>query len=133
MTEATGEFTVGGGAGEDALGESGGIPVTHAFGDQRFSGAIDADGHIDWLMCYRPNRTAEFVGMQRIDGTLDGRTGSLVLRSIGSHDGRASHGTWTVVEGSGTGQLEGIRGEGDWTAGPGPNGAYRLRYRLGDD
>lgn len=131
MTEASGEFTVAGGAGEETLANADRVRVTHAFGDQRFSGALDGTGHIDWLMCYRADRTAEFVGIQRIEATLEGRTGAFALRSVGSHDGRASRGTWTIVEASGSGGLEGISGEGDWTAGPGPTGSYRLRYEIG--
>lgn len=131
VAEVTGTFTVGGRAGEESLSESGGVRLTHAFGDQEFEGGIVGVGHVDWLMCYRSNRTAEFVGLQRIDATLDGRTGGFVLRSIGAHDGAASKGSWSIVGGSGSDGLEGIVGEGDWTAGPGPNGTYRLRYSLG--
>jgi hypothetical protein len=129
MPEAIGEFQVRGG-GEEPLREAGALRVTHANGEQAFSGAIEADGHIDWLMCYRADRTATFVGVQVIDGSIDGRRGTVLLTSIGDHDGRASSGTWTVVEGSGSGGLDGISGEGDWTAGPGPNGSYRLRYEI---
>jgi uncharacterized protein DUF3224 len=130
MPEAVGEFQVRGG-GEDPLREAGDVRVAHAHGEQAFSGAIDADGHIDWLMCYRADRTATFVGIQVLDGSIDGRRGTFLLTSIGDHDGKASTGRWEVVAGSGSGALAGIAGEGDWTAGPGPTGSYRLRYELG--
>ena len=131
MPEVSGEFSVTAMAGEEPLGEVGAVRVTHVSGDQAFSGGIDGAGHVDWLMCYRSDRTAELVGLQRIDGTIDGRRGTLVLTSTGSHDGKTSAGHWTIVSGSGGGDLHGISGEGDWSAGPGPQATFRLRYRLG--
>lgn len=129
MPEAVGEFEVRRG-GEEPIRETGSNRITHAHGDQAFGGAIAANGHVDWLMCYRADRTASFVGVQVIDGSIDGRRGTFLLTSIGDHDGKASRGRWEVVGGSGSGELDGISGEGDWTAGPGPTGSYRLRYEL---
>jgi Protein of unknown function (DUF3224) len=131
MPDVTGEFTVTAMVGEDQLADTGAVRLTHAAGDQRFDGAIEGDGHVDWLMCYRTDKTADLVGLQRVDGTLDGRSGSFVLTSTGSHDGRESSGTWSIVEGSGTAELEGIRGAGTWHAGPGPQATWRLSYELG--
>jgi Protein of unknown function (DUF3224) len=131
MAEVSGEFTVTGMGGEDRLGEAGSMRLTRASGEQSFSGGIDGTGHVDWLFCFRPDRTAELVGLQRIDGTLDGRHGTVVLTATGAHNGTTSAGRWTIVEGSGSGDLEGIVGEGEWSAGPGPQARFRLRYELG--
>jgi hypothetical protein len=130
MSDAVGEFEVRGG-GEDPVREVGDLRVTHAHGDQSFRGAIEAEGRVDWLMCYRADRTATFVGVQSIEGALDGRRGSFVLTSVGDHDGRESRGRWEIVEGSGTHELAGISGSGSWHAGPGPQGTYRLSYEIG--
>jgi hypothetical protein len=130
MAEVTGEFTLTGMGGEDELGETPALRITHASGEQTFSGGIEGSGHVDWLLGYRADRTAALVGLQRIDGSLDGARGSLVLASVGSHDGTTSRGHWTIVGGSGTGDLRGISGDGDWSAGPGPKATFRLRYEL---
>ena len=129
MSETTGTFkvTIGG---EDPYRDGDAVKLTRAYGSQEFSGGIEGTGHIEWLMCYRKDRTAAFVGMQEIEGTLDGRRGAFVLSSAGSHDGQRSEGRWEVVSGSGQGDLVGITGTGSFTAGPGPQATFKLSYDL---
>jgi hypothetical protein len=130
MTTVRGSFEVTGGD-ENPIEElEGGLRLTHASGTQRFTGGIDGVGSVDWLMTYRSDRTATFVGMQRISGSVDGRRGSLVIAAHGDHDGTASRITWTVVDGSGTGELAGIRGSGQMHAPGGRTGSYELDFEL---
>jgi hypothetical protein len=128
MSRATGTFTVTGGS-ENPIHEAPGeVRLTRVSGTQRFEGDIVGDGSVDWVFCYRPDRTATFVGFQRIEGSIAGRTGSLVLESTGDHDGRSSRGLWRVVSGSGTGELAGIRGAGSFHAPGGPEASYELAF-----
>ena len=130
MASASGTFEVTLG-GEDTLHEiEGGPRLAHATGTQRFTGDLQADGAVDWLMCYLPDRSATFVGLQRIDGSIDGRSGTFVMHADGSHDGTGSDGTWTVVPGSGTGGLVGIAGEESFNAAGGPTVTYVLEFRF---
>jgi Protein of unknown function (DUF3224) len=130
MTNASGRFEVLGG-GDDPLDElDGGIKLTHASGAQRFDGDIDGDGSVHWLMLYRPDKTAHMVGLQRITGSVGGRTGSFVIAAEGDHDGTSSRIAWTVVADSGTGGLAGISGTGQMTAPGGRTGTYELDYTL---
>jgi len=130
MATATGRFTVLGGNEESIAEVPDGIRVTRVSGRQRFAGSIEGEGFVDWIFCYLPDRTARFAGLQRIVGGIDNRSGSLVLQSTGSHDGRQSRGTWRIVPGSGTGELAGIDGEGSFDAPGGPEVDYTLDYRL---
>jgi len=117
--------------GEEAYRESPGVPrLTHAKGTQRFGGGIEGNGAVDWLICYRPDKTARFVGLQRIDGRIGDRTGSFVLEATSTHDGKASTGRWEVIAGSGTGDLVGITGHGGFEAPGGPKVQYHLEYEL---
>jgi hypothetical protein len=94
-----------------------GRKLTQASVKQSFSGDIEGEGSVEWLMCYRPDQTAEFVGLQRIDGRLGGRSGSFVLlQTDGSFDGTEAKGQLSVVPGSGTGELSGLRGQGRFSA-----------------
>lgn len=129
MLKATGEFRITGGR-EETYSDRNPGRLTRAGGTQAFSGGIDGVGRIEWLMCYRPDRTADFVGLQEVDGALDGRHGTFVLTSVGSHDGVLSRGTWTVVAGTGKGELSGIVGNGRWKAGPGPQATFELTYEF---
>ena len=130
MPNASGTFEVTPGI-EEALHEiDDGPKLTHATGTQRFTGDLQADGAVDWLMCYLPDRSATFVGLQRIDGSLGGRTGTFVMTSVGRHDGTGSTASWTIVAGSGTDELSGISGEGSFHAAGGRTVSYVLEYRF---
>ena len=65
-------------------------------------------------MCYREDKTADFVGLQRFVGRLGGRSGSFVMHTHGSFDGTEAKGSLAVVERSGTEELAGITGSGCW-------------------
>ena len=130
MTKARGEFTVDSGGEEPYEALDGGVRLTHAHGTQSFSGDIQADGAVHWLMLYRPNKTAQFVGLQRISGSIGGRQGTVVLAAEGSHDGKGSTISLEVVPGSGSGDLEGISGHGTLTNPGGKTGTYELEYSF---
>lgn len=130
MTMATGAFEVTGGT-EDPFDElDGGIKWTHASGSQTFTGDIAGDGAVHWLMLYRADKTADFVGLQRITGSIGGRHGSFVAAAEGDHDGTGSTITFRIIAGSGTGELVGIAGRGSLIAKGGPKGTYELEYSF---
>jgi hypothetical protein len=131
MTQATGTFEVTGGTEDPFDVLDGGIKLTHASGTQTFSGDISGDGAVHWLMLYRADKSAHFVGLQRITGSVGGRQGVFVLAAEGDHDAGSSRIRWTVIEGSGTGGLAGISGSGSMVAPGGVKGSYELQYEFG--
>lgn len=134
MAKATGTFTVTGGSEQTVREAPGEVRLTRVSGAQRFAGSIVGEGSVEWVFCYRPDRSAVFTGLQRIEGSIDGLSGSLILESSGEHDGKRSKGRWRVVAGSGTGELAGIAGEGSFEAPGGPEATYELEYgRAGDE
>jgi hypothetical protein len=129
VKKATEQFRITGGH-EETYSDRHPGRLTRAGGTQQFRGGIEGTGRIEWLMCYRADRTAEYVGIKEIDATIDGLRGEFVMTSVGSHDGVRSHGTWTVVPRSGKGDLSGIVGNGSWRAGPGPQATFELSYDI---
>jgi hypothetical protein len=107
-----------------------GSKLTRASVTQSFSGDIEGEGSVEWLLCYRADHTADFVGMQRVTGRIGKRTGSVVLRTIGTFDGTEARGDWVVVPGSGTEGLSGLRGRGGFTAPRGREPSITLDYEL---
>ena len=106
-----------------------GRKLTHASVKQAFAGDFEGEGAVEWLMCYRPDQTADFVGLQRIVGQLEGRSGSFVLvQTEGTFDGKVAKGRLSVVPGSGTGELEGLRGTGGFSAPHGGEPSISLDY-----
>lgn len=98
--------------------------------EQTLSGEIEGQGLAQWLMCYRPDQTADFVGMQRISGRVGDREGSFVLTSNGAFDGKVAAGDMVVVEGSGDGDLAGITGSGSFSAPHGSEATIELDYQV---
>jgi hypothetical protein len=129
VNRVIGQFRITGGH-EEVYSDRDPGRLTRSGGRQEFSGGIEGTGRIEWLMCYRADKTAEFVGIQEIDAIIDGRKGEIVLTSVGSHDGIRSRGSWTIVPRSGKGDLSGIVGNGTWVAGPGPQATFELSYEL---
>jgi hypothetical protein len=111
----------------------GGRKLTQASVKQAFTGDVEGQGSVEWLMCYRPDETADFVGLQRIVGQLGGRSGSFVLlQTDGTFDGTEAIARVSVVRGSGTGDLTGLSGIGEFSAPRGGEPTIRLDYELAD-
>ncbi len=93
-----------------------------------YEGDIVGESLGETLMFYPSEKTASFVGIERITGTIGGRTGSFVLQSSGTYDGTTARNNCTILPDSGTGELRGIRGEAKMEAGHGPGGTLTLDY-----
>ena len=105
--------------------------LTRASVAQAFSGDLEGEGSVEWLMCYREDKTADFVGLQRFVGRLGSRSGSFVMTTQGTFDGEKATGALAVVDGSGTDQLSGITGGGAFVAPHGSTPSLDLDYDLG--
>ena len=88
---------------------------------EEFSGDIAGSGTVRFLQASRADGSASFCGIERVDGTLEGRAGSFLLQDSGTLQGNQVSGNWFVVPGSGSGQLAGLRGEGGFDAQLGQN------------
>jgi Protein of unknown function (DUF3224) len=67
-------------------------------------------GTSESVLFYRPDGMSSFTGLVRLEGTLDGCSGTFVLLGAGSYDGTTALEASEIVEGSGTGDLAGISG-----------------------
>jgi hypothetical protein len=69
-------------------------------------------------------------GYERVAGRLGGRSGTFVLQVAGRYeDGKATT-AWSVVAGTGTGALAGLRGEGGHVSTMDGSEPYRLDYSF---
>jgi Protein of unknown function (DUF3224) len=112
----TGTFKIEGWDEQTYLEEESGGKLSRASVKQTFAGDIEGEGVVEWLMCYRPDQTADFVGLQRIVGRVGDRSGSFVLQSSGVFDGKEARGQLSVVAQSGADDLRGIAGRGEFIA-----------------
>jgi uncharacterized protein DUF3224 len=116
---------------EKPYDEGQGLPkLTRASVAKTFTGDLEGDGRVEYLMIYRPDGSATYVGMERVTGRLGGRTGSFVLQRAGVFEGGQAKETYSVVPESGTGELRGLRGEGSTAVGHGTEHPFTLNYEL---
>jgi hypothetical protein len=94
---------------------------------EEFHGDIEAQGAARFLQT-QGDGSASFVGIERVTGTIEGRSGSFVLQDAGTVEGNTVTGQWFVVPGSGTDDLAGLRGEGGFTARLGEGADLTLEY-----
>jgi Protein of unknown function (DUF3224) len=95
---------------------------------ERFSGDIQGDGVVRFLQAARKDGSASFVGIERVTGRIAGRDGSFLLQDAGVLQGGTVSGEWSVIPGSGTGELAGLRGEGGFAAELGQHASITLDY-----
>jgi hypothetical protein len=128
MAKLTGELTLSSWDEKTYAEREGDRKLTRATVTQDLTGDVTGKAQVEWLMTYRPDGTARFVGLQEFKGNLNGREGSVVLESSGGFDGTEATWVGKVVEGSGTGDWAGMRGEGRFRAPHGPTASFTLDY-----
>lgn len=129
MTKARGEFHVTGWD-EATYAEVEAGKLTQADVTADLAGDVDGTGKVRWLMCYRADGTADYLGFLDLEATLGGRRGGFVVRTLGVFDGAKAAGPWAIVEGSGRGDLAGIRGTGELDAPLHGTATFELVYEL---
>jgi hypothetical protein len=105
--------------------------LTRAAVTKTFTGDIAGEGQVEYLMMYRGDGSATFVGLERIVGRVAGKAGSFVLQRTGMFENGVAKETYSVVPGSGTGELRGLSGEGTSALGHGTEHPLTLNYDLG--
>jgi len=109
--------------------ESEGLPkLTRASVQKTFTGEIEGEGTVEYLMMYRSDGSATFVGLERVSGRIAGRAGTFVLQRTGVFESGLAKESYSVVPGSGTGELRGLRGEGGSAVGHGMEHPFALNY-----
>jgi len=99
-----------------------GTKLTEALVAKRYDGDIKGTSTTKWLLAYAPDKSALYVGVEHLTGTVGGLTGGLVLLHDGTYrDGVASA---ELRIASGTGELANAAGTGSFRADP--SGAITL-------
>lgn len=79
--------------------------------DKQFHGDLEATGKGEMLSARTATESAAYVAIERVSGTLHGRSGTFVLVHTGSMNSQSQQLSITVVADSGTEQLAGLAGE----------------------
>lgn len=127
-THATGTFEVKSWDEKPYNEIEGGARLTRASVAKSFKGDLEGEGTVEYLMVHSDDGSASFVGLERVVGRVGGRTGNFVLEHRGTFEGGTATVRWSVVPGSATGGLRGLRGEGGFSSGHAESYPFTFDY-----
>ena len=104
--------------------------LTRATVTKTLTGDIEGESQTDYLMMYRADGTAAYVGLERVTAKIAGKSGTFVLQRTGVFEGGQAKESYSVIPGSGTGGLQGLRGDGTSSVGHGMEHPFTLNYEL---
>ena len=110
-----------------------GRKLTRATVTKTYEGALQGEGTMEYVMAYADTARATFVGIERFEGSLDGRSGSFVMKDVGRFEDGVAASWFEILPGSGTGDLQGIRGSATVDAVKADTQTMTLDYDLEAD
>lgn len=105
-----------------------GVTLTRTHVAKVFQGDLVGESTAELLMAGAASGSAVYVGLERISGNLGGRSGSFVLVHNAAMASDGQFLTLSIMRDSGTGELQGIRGEGTITIAPDGGHTLLLDY-----
>lgn len=97
--------------------------------EKTFTGDLSGTSIVEAIMLRTDDEgPALYVAIERFDCMLHGRAGSFLLLHQAMQPGESS---WTIAEGTGLGELQGIQGTGEITPGHGFTLDYEIRSAEG--
>ena len=104
--------------------------LTRASVTKAYTGDIEGEGQVEYLMMYRSDASATFVGLERVAGRIGDKTGTFVLQRAGIFESGEAKESYSVIPGSATGDLRGLLGDGSSAVGHGMEHPFILSYEL---
>lgn len=121
---------------EEAMQSFGEQQIARVSTGFRITGEIEGVAKTEYVMYYEKvdpkdmhGSVARYTGYARFEGSINGKRGSCVINDTGTYRGGEAKSELTIVEGSGTDELAGIRGSGRYVASQSEM-AYELDYEL---
>jgi hypothetical protein len=100
-------------------------------GGQGVPREIEGESTAELLMAVAGEDSAAYVGVERVTGWVNGRSGSFVYLHTATAAAGSQSASWPVVAGSGTGELVGISGQVRIDNLPDSGHVLTLDYQLG--
>jgi len=104
--------------------------LTRASVIKTYTGDIEGEGQVEYVMMYRSDGSAAFVGLERVAGRIGDKTGSFVLQRTGLFESGQAKEAYSVIPGSATGDLQGLVADGYSAVGHGMEHPFTLSYEL---
>lgn len=129
MTTAAGTFDLDRFDAEQPHDDRDGVSLARAHISKTFHGDLAGTSETD-IITVSAGQPAAYAGIERFDGELHSRQGGFVLQHNAGGTAGVPWLTWKIVETSGTGELAGLRGEGQIIIGADGSHSYTLDYEL---
>lgn len=104
--------------------------LTRASVTKNYTGDIEGDAQVEYLMMYRSDGSATFVGLERFVGRISGKAGTFVLQRTGIFENGQAKESYSVIPGSATGERQGLSGDGSSAVGHGMEHPFTLSFEL---
>jgi hypothetical protein len=95
-----------------------------------YRGELKGQGELEYVMAYKSDGSATFMGYEKVQGSLSGKSGSFVFEHRGEFKKGVVNSTWSILEESGSGALAGLKGKVVFSAGHQDEYSITLNYEL---
>ena len=106
--------------------ESDGTKLTRAKVTQIYTGSIEGESQVEYLMAHSSDKSAVFVGMEKVTATINGKSGSFIIQHNGKFENGVASSNFVIVTGSGQGDLAAIEGSGSFESTEGGKSKYQM-------
>jgi hypothetical protein len=130
-THAESAFEITGWDEEDVI-DADGVRIYRVKVAKTLTGDLDGTAQGWMTMAMAPGDSAAYVGFDRLEVTVGGRTGSFVIRHNALMHAGGGDATWDIVPGSGTGELAGIIGTSKVDRHDDGSHTYAIDYDLAE-
>jgi hypothetical protein len=90
---------------------------THVLAKKQYTGTMQGEGIVEYLLFYHNEETSRFVGYERFTGSIEGKEGSVVFEHKGTFADNVVTESSQSVEGAGQGELANWGGTLSFSAG----------------
>ena len=94
--------------------DSDGSKLTNAQVTQTYTGSIEGESQVQYIMAHNSDKSATFVGMEKVTCTINGKSGSFVIQHNGKFENGVASSNFVIVTDSGQGELSDIEGSGNF-------------------
>jgi hypothetical protein len=110
--------------------EQDGATLTRTRVTKTFHGEVEGHSTAELLMAAAGEGSAAYAGFERVSARVHGRSGTFVLHHNATMAAGERSATWSVLPGSGTGELRGLRGEARIGGDPAGTHTFELEYEV---
>lgn len=103
-----------------------GAKHTRAKIGKTYRGELQGQGALEYLLAYRPDGSADFVGLEHFVGKLGDKEGSFAMTHSGTFNQGSVVSDFVIISGSGAESLSEIAGSGSYKTGEGREVPFEL-------